>query len=227
MPGVDVLWLGHFDLTQLHGHSRAVPASAIIWRGSSASSRRASARQGRGFLATDDDWAREYEANGFRMFAYGVDQRMLQSALSHGLDYSAKRRADANRDFMSTGASASRATSSTRAASPRSAARRWRSSTPRRASSGNTCPKSCREITAEHAARYDALYVNMARVPAARGRRARLPAARRRAPRRRLRFGRRAGDDARRRPRDQYADRRCRARSRRSRSRSSSRSPAS
>ena len=64
-------------------------------------------------------------------------------------------------------ASGSRATSSIRAASRRSALRRSRSSTARPASNGSTCPTSSREITADHAARYDALYVNLPRVPAA------------------------------------------------------------
>ena len=38
-----------------------------------------------GFLATDDDWAREYAAKGFRLMGYGVDQAMLQRALGDGL----------------------------------------------------------------------------------------------------------------------------------------------
>ena len=38
-----------------------------------------------GFLAMDDDWAREYKAHGFRLLAYGIDQAMLQHALGRGL----------------------------------------------------------------------------------------------------------------------------------------------
>jgi 2-dehydro-3-deoxyglucarate aldolase/4-hydroxy-2-oxoheptanedioate aldolase len=38
------------------------------------------------FLATDDDWARDYAAKGFRLMAYGIDQMMLQRALGEGLD---------------------------------------------------------------------------------------------------------------------------------------------
>jgi 2-dehydro-3-deoxyglucarate aldolase/4-hydroxy-2-oxoheptanedioate aldolase len=38
------------------------------------------------FLATDDDWARDYAAKGFRMMGYGIDQAMLQRALGLGLD---------------------------------------------------------------------------------------------------------------------------------------------
>jgi 2-keto-3-deoxy-L-rhamnonate aldolase RhmA len=37
-------------------------------------------------LATDDAWARDYVARGFRLMAYGIDQLLLQDALRHGLD---------------------------------------------------------------------------------------------------------------------------------------------
>ena len=37
------------------------------------------------FLATDDDWARDYAAKGFRLMGYGIDQAMLQRALANGL----------------------------------------------------------------------------------------------------------------------------------------------
>jgi 2-dehydro-3-deoxyglucarate aldolase/4-hydroxy-2-oxoheptanedioate aldolase len=86
VPGVDVLWLGHFDLTNflgipgqfkhpqyLHGVQRIV--AACDRHGKTAA-----------FLASDDSWAREYKAYGFRCFAYGVDQAMLQAALLHGLN---------------------------------------------------------------------------------------------------------------------------------------------
>jgi 2-keto-3-deoxy-L-rhamnonate aldolase RhmA len=39
-----------------------------------------------GMLATDDAWARDYVARGFRLMAYGIDQLLLQDALRHGLD---------------------------------------------------------------------------------------------------------------------------------------------
>jgi 2-dehydro-3-deoxyglucarate aldolase/4-hydroxy-2-oxoheptanedioate aldolase len=38
------------------------------------------------FLATDEMWASDYSTKGFRLMAYGVDQLMLQRALSVGLD---------------------------------------------------------------------------------------------------------------------------------------------
>lgn len=86
VPGVDALWLGHFDLTNflgIPGQFRHPDYLAGVKRIVAACERHGKAAA---FLATDDDWAREYKAYGFRLFAYGVDQAMLQSALQHGLD---------------------------------------------------------------------------------------------------------------------------------------------
>ena len=79
--GVDVLWIGHFDLTNSWG-SRAqfdhpdylAAVDRIV---------AAARRHGKpaGFLALDDDWARRYHAKGFRVMAYGLDSQLLQSAL--------------------------------------------------------------------------------------------------------------------------------------------------
>jgi 2-keto-3-deoxy-L-rhamnonate aldolase RhmA len=38
------------------------------------------------FLATYEDWARDYAGKGFRLLAYGIDSLMLQGALARGLD---------------------------------------------------------------------------------------------------------------------------------------------
>ncbi len=86
VPGVDALWLGHFDLTNFMGipgafqHPDYLKAVKRIVAACDAHGKAA------GFLATDDAWAREYRAHGFRLFAYGLDQAMLQNALRHGLD---------------------------------------------------------------------------------------------------------------------------------------------
>jgi 2-keto-3-deoxy-L-rhamnonate aldolase RhmA len=85
-PGVDVLFLGHFDLTNFMGipgqftHPGYVAALDRIVA--------ACAKHGKtaGFLASDDAWARGYVARGFRMVAYGIDHLMLQEALRRGLD---------------------------------------------------------------------------------------------------------------------------------------------
>lgn len=85
VDGVDVVWLGHFDLTNFMG----IPAEfsnpkylaavdAIV----------AAARHHNkiaGFMALDETWARDYFAKGFRMMAYGMDLGLLQQSLSRGL----------------------------------------------------------------------------------------------------------------------------------------------
>ena len=86
VPGVDLLWLGHFDLTNflgIPGQFQHPEYLAGVKRIVAACERHGKAAA---FLATDDAWAREYKAYGFRVYAYGVDQLMLQAALKHGLD---------------------------------------------------------------------------------------------------------------------------------------------
>ncbi|MEO5700059.1 MAG: aldolase/citrate lyase family protein [Casimicrobiaceae bacterium] len=86
VPGVDVLWLGHFDLTNFLGIPGAFQHPQYL--GAVQSIVAACDRHGKtaAFLATDDDWAREYQAHGFRLLAYGLDQAMLGDALRRGLD---------------------------------------------------------------------------------------------------------------------------------------------
>ena len=84
--GVDVLWLGHFDLTNFMGipgqfeeprYHTAVQAiiEAAEHHGKAA-----------GFMASNETWARDYIGKGFRMMAYGLDSLLYQRALSQGLD---------------------------------------------------------------------------------------------------------------------------------------------
>lgn len=85
-PGVDALWIGHFDLTNFMGipgqfrHPEYLAAVKRIVAACDAAGKTAA------FLTTDDEWAREYSKRGFRLFAYGVDQAMLGQALRHGLE---------------------------------------------------------------------------------------------------------------------------------------------
>jgi len=85
VPGVDVCWLGHFDMTNFLG----IPAQFDHPRYLDAVERIVAAcrRHGKapGFMASDLRWAREYRARGFRMIAYGVDVILLRDALSAGL----------------------------------------------------------------------------------------------------------------------------------------------
>jgi 2-dehydro-3-deoxyglucarate aldolase/4-hydroxy-2-oxoheptanedioate aldolase len=85
-PDVDVVWLGHFDLTNFMG----IPAQFTNPRYLKAVDRLVAAcrRHGKapGFMAGDDVWARDYMKKGFRMLAYGVDAALYQSALRQGID---------------------------------------------------------------------------------------------------------------------------------------------
>ncbi len=86
VPGVDALWLGHFDLTNflgIPGEFRHPDYLAAVRRIVSACTTHGKTA---GFLATDEAWAREYVTHGFRLFAYGLDQAMLQNALHQGLE---------------------------------------------------------------------------------------------------------------------------------------------
>lgn len=85
VPGVDVLWVGHFDLTNFLG----IPAQFDHPRYTDAIDRVVAAARKHnkvlGFMSADDQWSRTYWDKGFRLFAYGVDSMLLQGALSAGL----------------------------------------------------------------------------------------------------------------------------------------------
>ena len=85
VPGVDVLWLGHFDLTNFMGipgefgnpdYLAAVDDIVAAAR-----------KHGKvaAVMAADEAWARKYHGLGFRMFAYGLDIHLYQHALATGV----------------------------------------------------------------------------------------------------------------------------------------------
>lgn len=86
VPGVDVLWIGQFDLTNFlgipgeFGHPIYLAAVDRILA--------ACAAHGRvpAILGTDVASARDDLARGFRLMAYGIDHLLLQEALRRGLD---------------------------------------------------------------------------------------------------------------------------------------------
>ncbi|MGH7101226.1 MAG: HpcH/HpaI aldolase family protein [Acetobacteraceae bacterium] len=85
-PGVDVLWVGHFDLTNFLGipgqfqHPDYLAAIRRVVAAAKANGKWA------GFLATDEKWARDYWQHGFRVMAYGIDNAIYQAALKSGID---------------------------------------------------------------------------------------------------------------------------------------------
>jgi 2-dehydro-3-deoxyglucarate aldolase/4-hydroxy-2-oxoheptanedioate aldolase len=82
VPGVDVLWLGHFDLTNFLG----IPAEFAHPMYRDAVKRIAAAAKANGkaagYMAADAVLGREYLGHGYRMIATGTDQGLLQSATS-------------------------------------------------------------------------------------------------------------------------------------------------
>ncbi len=81
VPGVDVLWLGHFDLTNFLGIPGQFSHPAYleaIRRIVAAAERHGKAAA---YMAADAELGREYLAHGFRMIATGTDQGLLQGAI--------------------------------------------------------------------------------------------------------------------------------------------------
>lgn len=85
VPGIDVLWIGHFDLTNFLG----IPGQFAHPRFIAAIDRVLEACRSHGvapaILVTDDASARHFGERGFRMMAYGIDQMMLQEAMRRSI----------------------------------------------------------------------------------------------------------------------------------------------
>jgi 2-keto-3-deoxy-L-rhamnonate aldolase RhmA len=83
VPGVDVLWLGHFDLTNFLG----IPAnfSHPMYREAVTRIAAAAKKHGKsaGYMAASAELGREYLGHGYRMIATGTDQGLLQNAIAN------------------------------------------------------------------------------------------------------------------------------------------------
>lgn len=86
VEGIDVLWVGHFDLTNFLGIPGEFDNKIYI----NALKRVVKAGQkhgrGLGFLASDEKWAADYKALGFNMLGVGTDHGLLQAGVSRVLD---------------------------------------------------------------------------------------------------------------------------------------------
>jgi 2-keto-3-deoxy-L-rhamnonate aldolase RhmA len=85
-PGIDVVWLGHFDLSNfmgIPGQFQHPDFLAAVHRIIAAARTHGKVP---GFMASDEAWAREYWDHGFRMLAFGLDHLLFQSALRSGLE---------------------------------------------------------------------------------------------------------------------------------------------
>ena len=86
VEGIDVLWVGHFDLTV----SMGIPGAFDDPRFLDAMARVAGAAAGRGLAAGFNvdtvEAGHEWIARGYRMLAYQADFRLLAGALAAGID---------------------------------------------------------------------------------------------------------------------------------------------
>ena len=86
VPGVDVLWLGHFDMSNflgIPGQFSHPMFQDAIHRIIGAAKKHGKAA---GYMAASAALGREYLGHGFRMLATGTDQGMLQEATRAMLD---------------------------------------------------------------------------------------------------------------------------------------------
>ena len=85
--GIDVLWLGHFDLTNFLG----IPAQFDHPRYLDALEKMAAAARRHNkvlaCMSANNAWSTIYWDRGFRMFAMGVDSMLLQNALQDGIQH--------------------------------------------------------------------------------------------------------------------------------------------
>lgn len=85
VPGIDVVWLGHYDLTDsmgITGQFDRPEFDAAVARLVAAATRYGKAA---GFLATSVEMARAWRRKGFRCISYGSDAGLLQGALGDGI----------------------------------------------------------------------------------------------------------------------------------------------
>jgi 2-keto-3-deoxy-L-rhamnonate aldolase RhmA len=85
VPGIDVVWLGHYDLTNAMGITGQFDHPdflAAVGRLVEACRRHGKAA---GFLVTDTPAAKTWSARGFRCLGYGTDISLMQQALAAGI----------------------------------------------------------------------------------------------------------------------------------------------
>lgn len=80
-PGIDVLWLGHFDLTNFLGIPGEFESPKYLDAVCAVVAAARRHGKGLGFMAADAVWAKRYRALGFNMIAAGLDASLLQSAI--------------------------------------------------------------------------------------------------------------------------------------------------
>lgn len=84
--GIDVLWVGHFDLTNFLGKPGQFQDREYLDAVGTVVRTARTHNKGLGFMPANIDWAREYKEYGFNMLAVGPDQVLLGSAVGNLLN---------------------------------------------------------------------------------------------------------------------------------------------
>jgi len=85
-PGIDLVWVGHFDLTSFMGIPAQFEHPDYLEAIDRVLAAAREAGKPAGFMATDATWAARYWDLGFRVMAYGLDHLLYQQALRTGID---------------------------------------------------------------------------------------------------------------------------------------------
>ena len=85
VEGVDVVWLGHFDLTNFMGIPAQFQHPDYLAAVDTLIAAARKHNKAAGVMAADMVWGRDYMAKGFKAIAYGLDLALLQKALGEGL----------------------------------------------------------------------------------------------------------------------------------------------
>ncbi len=86
VPGIDVGWLGHFDLTNSMGITGQFEAPEYLAAVDSLVAACKRHDKTAGWLAGSVSKAKEFRAKGFRCLCYGTDTSVFQSALADGIE---------------------------------------------------------------------------------------------------------------------------------------------
>ena len=86
VDGIDVLWVGHFDLTNFLGVPGQFQNKEYLDAVGSTVRAARTYDKGLGFMPADLNWAKEYKEYGFNMLAVGPDQLLLGGAVQNLLN---------------------------------------------------------------------------------------------------------------------------------------------
>jgi 2-dehydro-3-deoxyglucarate aldolase/4-hydroxy-2-oxoheptanedioate aldolase len=84
--GIDVLWVGHFDMTNFLGIPGKFDSPKYIDAVKRVVAAGRKHKKGLGFMPTDQAWAKAYKKLGFNMLAAGTDHGILMTGLKSILD---------------------------------------------------------------------------------------------------------------------------------------------